>query len=373
MDHPLDCNICNNIQPNITNVENARNLGVDEATIRRHKAHLAKIDSTDEFFGVPTEIITARGKTVRLPDGSYEKITYNPHKALVDEALSYEDVEKLLLDYTYVPQQTIGATESFSLVLADVQAGKVDVLGGMDGLTKRFLDTIHLHAERLTDRPVEEIVLIDAGDVIENFYNTSAQRQTNDAYLTLQVRIARNLMAKAVMLFAPLANKVTFISVPSNHGQVRVAPKSPASVPEDDFGIDINYSLEEQFDGRLGFEHVRFVRPDPFMEAVVHTTADGTNIGVVHGHQVTSAFKVGDWWKGQSHGRRNNFHHADILIAGHFHNFATYPSGDDRRVFIGPSIDNGSSWYANLTGESSAPAMLSLFVENGQWKDIYVR
>src|SRR5690606_10288245 len=87
------CNICEGIDPHMSNVENGLALGVSEATIRRHKA----APHVDSFFkDIPVDIITSRGKTVRLPDGSYEKITYSPAKYALLEAVKYDDLAHLI-------------------------------------------------------------------------------------------------------------------------------------------------------------------------------------------------------------------------------------------------------------------------------------
>ena len=73
----MSCDICEGIDPNLSNVANGANLGVSESTIRRHRA--APHTEFDPFFtDIPVSSITSRGQTVRLPDGSYHKVTYRP-------------------------------------------------------------------------------------------------------------------------------------------------------------------------------------------------------------------------------------------------------------------------------------------------------
>ena len=75
----MKCVICTGINPALSHVENGRNLGVSEATVRRHLASSHMDVETDPFFAeVPVSIIASRGKSVRLEDGSWEKITYLP-------------------------------------------------------------------------------------------------------------------------------------------------------------------------------------------------------------------------------------------------------------------------------------------------------
>jgi len=144
MSHPTDCAICVNIDPALNNTENARNLNTSEASIRRHKTHLVTAD-TDSIFGVPTSIITSRGKTLRLPDGSYEKITYSPAKAALLEVLKYDDIERALDNYTFTPPNVhMGGYEhtAFNLCLADFQTGKSDANGGTPELIERVMHSL---------------------------------------------------------------------------------------------------------------------------------------------------------------------------------------------------------------------------------------
>jgi predicted phosphodiesterase len=83
--HSEQCLIClsgTEYDNTLTHAALARQFGVSEGAIRRHRKAVnreeARLSNPDEFFGVPKEIITSRGKTVRLPDGSYEKIHYDP-------------------------------------------------------------------------------------------------------------------------------------------------------------------------------------------------------------------------------------------------------------------------------------------------------
>lgn len=62
--------------------EMASAYGVHRRSVQRHRAHL-KEDSDEFFKDVRKSQITSRGRTVRLDDGSYEKITYKPDESEV--------------------------------------------------------------------------------------------------------------------------------------------------------------------------------------------------------------------------------------------------------------------------------------------------
>lgn len=377
MSHEKDCSVCNGIDLSLSNPENARALGVSERTVRRHKAALKA--RTDPFFtDVPVAWMTSRGKTVRLPDGSYEKVTFNPRIAALTQSSSYEDLERVIESF---PRHTTPQLseehqdQAFVLCLADFQVGKArEALGGTTELIERIMRSLTKAQSKIETLKPRTIILVDLGDGIEGFSNVGSQAQTNDIDLTTQIRTFRRLMIEAIGRFAPMAPSVKYVAVPSNHCQVR-APggKDLASTPDNDFGIEVSYQLEDVLAGRPEYSHVQFIRPQGNEEAVTFNSGTGTVLGAVHGHQSKSGpEKMGEWWKGQSHGRRSGLHEADILMFGHWHSLRVQQSGDSRWLFGAPTSDNGSSWYANKTGEVSQTGMLSFTTKNGEWSNLEI-
>lgn len=114
-----------------SNVELAERFNTSEASVRRHRAKLKRRGApnmgNDAFFSdVPVDAILQRGKTIRLPDGSYEKITWKPGAVEMAEAkrLSYEDLAPVFQEPT-LPQSTKVSDSSTKVVcLADFQVGK---------------------------------------------------------------------------------------------------------------------------------------------------------------------------------------------------------------------------------------------------------
>lgn len=114
-----------------SNVELAERFNTSEASVRRHRAKLKRRGApnmgNDAFFSdVPVDAILQRGKTIRLPDGSYEKITWKPGAVEMAEAkrLSYEDLAPVFQEPT-LPQSTKVPDSSTKVVcLADFQVGK---------------------------------------------------------------------------------------------------------------------------------------------------------------------------------------------------------------------------------------------------------
>lgn len=366
------CHICSEIDVLLSNSVNAANLGVAKSTIQRHKAHMGQ--QTDSFFTeIPLSAITQRRTTRKLEDGSYERVTWSPNRAEFLAALSYDDLNAAIEGYT-PPKPPVKPRNAPARVvyLADWQLGKTDRTGGSKETVDKVMCAFYTIADLLTQTPVEELVLADLGDIIENFQNTRSQAQTNDLDLTSQIRTARRLLIEGFKLLAPLAPKVTFVSVPSNHCQVRAeGSKDLASETDNDWGIELHEQIKDWVQGRPEFAHVQFVRPEPYEEAVTHDFG-GAVVGFVHGHQATKSERVAEWWKGQSHGRRSNLHNADYLVHGHYHNMRLAQSGDERWVIGTPSADPGSAWYTRRSGETSTSGTLTHLLQNGNWSDMRI-
>ena len=340
------------------------------------KKKLSQVNAVDGYFGVPEAIITSRGKSIKTPDGSWEKITYRPQDMAVYEAFTFDDVEKAIAGFVAPTAPTpIRGKHTAVLCLSDFQLGKVDENGGTPETLDRILRSVEAFCTSLRFNQPAHILMAELGDLIEGFDNTGTQRATNDQDLTTQIRTSRRLLIEIIMRVSKASpgTGITFLSIPSNHCQVRVPGKDLASTPNNDWGVELNHQLEDVLHDRPEFAHVKFLRPaNNHAEAVVFTTPCGVVVGAVHGHQSKSPDKVGTWWTGQSHGRRNGLHTADILLHGHYHSLRVSQSGDSRWVIGTPSADNGSAWFTNKTGETSVAGILAFDVQAGQvpWSNL---
>lgn len=359
-----------------TNIDLAEEFNTSEATVRRHRRALKRKSrdelSRDEFFDLPVGAITKRGKTVRLADGSYEKIEYRPGAVEMEEAkrLSYEDLEPVFRE-PLLPKVTdpFGPLESTPVVcLADFQVGKRSSGGDTEDTVRLVRRALKDIADDLTEpAPYQRIILADVGDSTEGFWNVASQAQTNDLSLTDQIRVVQRLYAEAVRLLAPLCESLYYVVVPSNHCAVRVGPgkNSRANAPDDDFGIMISHNIEDILADRPGYEHVTFHRPEKWEEAVTVEAADGTRIGFTHGHLAGSQSKVPGWFRDLAFGRRSGLYDARILVHGHWHNFGVRQVGDARWIISCPSADRGSDWWTNISGDSTKPAILTFEARGG--------
>ena len=358
-----------------SNVELAERFNVSEASVRRHRAKLKRRGAPDmghdAFFNdVPVDAILQRGKTIRLPDGSYEKITWKPGYAEMAEAkrLSYEDLTPVFQE-PLLPKPTKIADDSTKVVcLADLQCGKVQSGGGTEDTIRLVRRAIKDVADDIRFRgPYKRIILADVGDSTEGFWNVASQAQTNDLSLTDQIRTVQRLYAEALHTLAPLCSSLYYVAVPSNHCAVRTGQgkNSRANAPDDDFGIMISKNIEDIIAGRPGYEHVTFHHPEKWEEAVTVDAADGTRIGFTHGHLAGQQSKVPGWFRDLAFGRRSGLYDARILVHGHWHNFAVSQAGDARWIISCPSADRGSDWWTNLSGDSTRPAILTFEAQGG--------
>lgn len=403
------CKICSlgvaQLSPERTQTEWSEYFNVARSSVQRHIDHVRKaIDAgyiSDEFvgdsqpvesyenadehdkehssiasrLGIPEHLITTRTVS-EWGNGKSEKITYKPNAVTVQDALkTYEDISALFDEIEPPIEDGVYNEHTMFVFAADLQVGKTDMLGGTEELVRRVLTSFYKAAQRASKEKPDTIVLADMGDIIENFKNTKAQRQTNDMNLTNQIRTARRILAQGVRILAPLCNRLIVVSVPSNHCQVREDFGAMASTPNDDYGIDINHSLEEIFAERSNLDHVTFLRPvDEFSEAVTLDLGNkGGVVGFVHGHQAKSQEKMSEWFKGQVHGERNGMERVRTLFYGHFHNMKMEQTGREKWLIGTPTSDAGSAWYTNQTGEQSTNGMLVLnLTDNGRWFNIEI-
>lgn len=354
-----------------TNQAIADEFNTSEAAVRRHRKALKRRSEqrqqgADAYFGVPTEAITARGKTVRLPDGSYEKITWKPGAAERAEVkrLAYDDIAPLFAEKpTPTPDRPRSGT--LVVVISDMQIGKTDARGGTKETVRAVRSAISGIA--LTAAAYEEVILVDCGDSVESFTNTVSQAQTCDMGLVEQIRTAQGVLADAVRLLAQACPTVAYVAVPSNHCQVRtgIGRSNRANIAADDYGLLIQSNIQMALEGRPGFEGVSFLAPSPRLESLTVRAQDGTTMGVTHGHAAGTKSRVADWFRGQAFGCVAGMQDARVLLHGHWHSFSVQTVGDSRQIICAPTTDPGSSWFQNASGESSRPALLTFELGGG--------
>jgi len=406
------------VDATMSNVAWGAEIGVNESSVRRHQAHKPVVE-TDEVMpfsndqnakGDITKTLRAdriiplsewldgmredgqdpddythsfghslwgqkpkNGELVTLYANRFSASKKNKKELAesVDYGVAAESVLQSVRSFTYVPTPVAFNPETAVIMPADLQVGKSDLHGSSKETVEQALHSFHEFAAFVKEFRPQEICMVDAGDPIENVFNTSAQLGTNDLDLPHQIEIASNVFLEGIKLFAPLAPKLRFAAVSSNHGAFRLGPKAPGGDAHADFGIVIANMLRNALKlNDAAFNHVTVQTPDPYMESLYFQTS-GSDIGVVHGHQAGGPDKLGTWWQGQTHGNLP-VSKARILLAGHWHSLRVYQSGDGRWVIVGPSSDRGSTWFTNLKGEAAQSGMLSFTTSDNAWSNLRI-
>lgn len=248
------------------------------------------------------------------------------------------------------------------LGFADPQIGKVDANGGSAETVNQVLQSYANFVEVIKEEKPTEVLFADAGDGLENFYNTSSQRETNDLDLTGQVRVLRRIQAEGLRMIRPYCKVLTHASAPSNHGGVRIGPQQQASTASNDWGLEVSHQLQDVF-GEVGSD-ILFRRPNgDHALSLSHKLASGTSIGLTHGDQSAQA-RMGAWWMGQAFGWDNPLRDVDILVYGHHHNQSIDEIYEGRWAIGLASSDRGSAWFTNKTGRSASSGM-TMFLTAG--------
>jgi len=255
------------------------------------------------------------------------------------------------------------------LCISDCQIGKATERGGG---TKETLEVVGNAVKRFIEEylPSEVAIVVDGGDVIENMFNAPSQPYTNDLDLAAQIRVARRMLLKALTDVAQHCERVIYVSIPSNHGQVRNGKQSQAGSVDADFGLEISYQIEDAVRLSDFKDKISFVRPDSLDETAV-VEVSNTKLAFNHGHRMGGPEKHDDWWTKQDHGRMPGWD-ADILVTAHYHNLSVRQSGNARWIIGVSSPEPGSGYFALSTGKRSMRGLTAFNVSDGMWYDLTV-
>lgn len=250
---------------------------------------------------------------------------------------------------------------------ADPQTGKQDKLGGTEALVERAHEKREKLLEYIKNAGTTSAYFLDAGDGIEGFENTPGQPFTNTLSLMDQIDLEATLEQKTIELLAATHDEVIVSGIDSNHCKWR-AGKGVLGTPGDDWGRFIKRQLKKAFElNPEKYGHISFDEPDKW-ERTINIDVLGTGVGLAHGDQVNNPDAIPKWWAGQTHGAQP-LALSEILITGHFHHFLMRPSGRHINTqrqkwhLQMPAMDNGSSWYAHQSGESSDPGLVVFTID----------
>lgn len=362
----------------------------DRARRALKEAHDAATELAASKLGVSPEAVTPYRASLRCEEmgNSWLKVNINPLKAMLadGERVAFEtlraDMDKYAADYVK-RHSTRSATDvgdradgTLVVALADFQTGKTDVHGGTVNLYRRVRS---VYAQMEAELPhYKTIVAADLGDIIENFMNVGSQRQSNDLNLTDQLEAAISLIWEGLRVLHSKCDNLIYVAVPSNHCEVRtgVGNKNRASsVLSDDYGIHVQRQIRRMAEMRPDvYGNMSFVCPSDYDAAcTVKPSADDKSVLFFeHGHVGGGAAqaKMRRHVKDMQAGRIAYAHLANIFVHGHYHTPEMYLVGDKTWVVGVSSIDAGSSWFTNATGESAPSAVTSFVAKDGMVRDM---
>lgn len=366
----------------------------DRARRALKEAHDAATELAASKLGVSPDAVSPYRASLRIPemDGSWLKVNIDPSQAALEqgERVAFETLRADMDKYadSYVKRvragngaDTAGAGGAYAdgtlvVALADFQTGKTDVHGGTVNLYKRVRS---VYAQMEAELPrYRTIIAADLGDIIENFMNVGSQRQSNDLNLTDQLEAAISLIWEGLRVLHSKCDNLIYVAVPSNHCEVRtgVGNKNRASsVLSDDYGIHVQRQIRRMAEMRPDvYGNMSFVCPSDYDAAcTVKPSADDKSVLFFeHGHVGggASQAKMRRHVKDMQAGRIAYAHLANIFVHGHYHTPEMYLVGDKTWVVGVSSIDSGSSWFTNATGESAPSAVTSFVAKDGMVRDM---
>jgi hypothetical protein len=315
------------------------------------------------------EIANWRKSRWGSPDNPLESVRFSFRPV---GAMSADDTAALLVDHAlaglsdYVPVEVRPqGSHGFLVLIGDMQFGKIDGDGPAGTLRRtieclnRAADTLLMY-QRIFD--IGHIHIAWLGDHVEGFVSQGGANVWRTV-LTLneQIRLTHAVMLHALKLFAPLAEKVTMVAVPGNHGESTRFEGNGITRYDDSHDTEALISIFttiRELDVP-GFEHVQFYVPDTD-ELVVRTEVAGTRIVHAHGHKFGSKKDAHvDWWMGQEFKSESLPGH--LLVAGHLHN--RFETEDFIQV---PAMESESTWIRHLRGYRGVPGLIVGITKDGR-------
>lgn len=340
-----------------------------------------------EMFSIDPSIYKVKDDTVRISkwqqreDGEFltsyrfqfEKIYENLEDKQAYEDLVAEMKDRVWDDYR-VKDSVINEADRLyrktTVVpeLADFQIGKVDIRGTTEDFKRRIdtlLEKYAAHLERASaDSEKISAVLVDVGDIIEGFENTSSQQHLNDMSLMRQIDLALVVVQRFIELTRQYTADIKYLAVPSNHCAWRKG-KDYLGKPSDDWGIFIAGIIQRTYEGII-----EVITPDEFKKSL-SINIDGVNFGFEHGDS-HSPGKASDYLQKQILGGEP-VAGCEVFVHGHYHNHYVQTCGrtmeGKQRWVVGCATnDNGSSWYSTTRGVGdSDPGMTVINIVDGEF------
>ena len=258
-------------------------------------------------------------------------------------------------------------TASFFVAVSDLQLGKRDG-GGTEAIVERFLEKIDTVRDRYNflrkaGVQMDQLTVVGLGDIVEGcvgFYPTAMGPNGVELDYRNQMKLARRLIAKALVEWSKDFDVVVVGAVPGNHGTKRISKGNAPTGEMDNYDLEVFEQVAEIMADKPQYDHIKFVIPD---EPHLSLNVCGTNMSFTHGHLTGFGggveAKVMNWWKNQTFG---GFHagSSQILVTGHYHHHREVHDG---RTWIQvPSLDE-STWFEHQAGKKTKQGIMTMVVD----------
>lgn len=274
-----------------------------------------------------------------------------------------QSLAQLITPATPIPAQT-GDGDPFVVCLADFQVGKTDMHGGTPELLARIENVLGQAAQIAAETQPAHIVLADLGDCIEGITSSAPnQIATNDLTPDEQLRVWQRILTQAIITFQPLTPRLTVIGVPSNHAEVR---NSQGKIGTGDYGISTLNTVRDAFNLIQPDNTIEWVTPATPHDIISIAEIGDTTAAFFHGHHAKTQSNIEQWLANQAATPGSAVNPCTIAVHGHFHNFAYRRSTRGRELISCPTLDNGSAYYRNRTGETAPPGLAVFHIRDGR-------
>lgn len=258
---------------------------------------------------------------------------------------------------------------TFVFVISDWQIGKKEGNVGSGETIRRFRDILmqavqQIKGLRKMGVPLNQLAIISTGDLVEGCGDHYAmQTFAVDLDRRSQNKVVRELLTETLLTLVPLFEYTDVIAVAGNHGENRKDGKAFTWFSDND-DVAAPEAVMEAFNLAGWGDRIGWTIPTDELSLVADI--GGVMIGVAHGHQfkggVNAQKKAEDWWRAQDFGHKVT-RAAQILVSGHLHHFAAANVAGGRTWLQAPTIDPGSRWFEDTSGNSSIPGQLTFVAD----------
>jgi hypothetical protein len=334
--------------------------------------------------GAPAALITIKHSSPLSRDELLTAAGYSPDSAAIDgvidqqvdfanakyaykfrvreDVLTMRDIRELSESMrTYKFKRSGEDEERYRVIVeTDQQIGKCDENGGTPELLERWANIRAQICEDLERDNPYGVLHAELGDPVENFLNHAGQGFTNDLDISGQQRVYAQQSLLSASEYSRRVKVYEHSIVASNHGQA--SRSVGASTPNNDHGITNSYILEQTM--KFAGVDATFHRPTEWSDSVA-VNLFGFRIAMAHGHQRKDSKQ---YWRGQELGN-TALAGANVFVRGHMHHVDIEEVVAGRWGIGAPSLDGGSAWLKNITGESATAGMLTFDMVKGRGFD----